>query len=424
MQNKHFNIDIKMAGKRIKALFMSTVLLIGTFSMLLLTGCSSDTGYDDDRISIVCTTFPQYDWLSQIIGDNSDKFRLTLLINGGVDLHSYQPSAKDMTKISSADVFVYVGGESDAWVLDAVRETKNKEMIKVNMMELISDRTKEEEVIEGMQESRFQFRHTHTHSHSADDHSDDHADEHSDDHTADDHADEYTAVDHSDDHADEYTAVDHSDDHADEYTAVDHSDDHSEDNHADDHSLEAGHSHTDEDIEYDEHIWLSLKNAAVLTQYLADIVKDLDKDNSQLYQDNADAYINKLAGLDSDYENVCENSRLKTVIFGDRFPFRYLVDDYGIDYYAAFAGCSAETEASFKTVTFLSGKIDEIGTGSILVIDGSDKRIANTIKGNTSQKNQQILTMDSMQSAGTDDADYTYLNVMSNNLVVLKQALQ
>ena len=205
-----------------------------------------------------------------------------------------------------------------------------------------------------MQESRFQFRHTHTHSHSADDHSDDHADEHSYDHTADDNADEYTVGDHSDEH--------------------------SEDNHADDHSLEAGHSHTDEDIEYDEHIWLSLKNAAVLTQYLADIVKDLDKDNSQLYQDNADAYINKLAGLDSDYENVCENSRLKTVIFGDRFPFRYLVDDYGIDYYAAFAGCSAETEASFKTVTFLSGKIDEIGTGSILVIDGSDKRIANTIK--------------------------------------------
>ena len=253
MQNKHFNIDIKMAGKRIKALFMSTVFLIGTFSMLLLTGCSSDTGYDDDRISIVCTTFPQYDWLGQIIGDNSDKFRLTLLINGGVDLHSYQPSAKDMTKISSADVFVYVGGESDAWVLDAVRETKNNDMIKVNMMELISDRTKEEEVIEGMQESRFQFRHTHTHSHSADDHSDDHADEHSDDHTADDHADEYTAGDNNDDH--------------------------SEDNHADDHSLEAGHSHTDEDIEYDEHIWLSLKNAAVLTQYLADIVKDLDKDN-------------------------------------------------------------------------------------------------------------------------------------------------
>ncbi len=409
MQNKRFNIDIKMAGKRIKALFMSAVLLLGTFSMLLLTGCSSDTGYDDDRISIVCTTFPQYDWLSQIIGDNSDKFRLTLLINGGVDLHSYQPSAKDMTKISSADVFVYVGGESDAWVLDAVRETKNKDMIKVNMMELISDRTKEEEVIEGMQESRFQFRHTHTHSNSADDH----ADEHSDEHTSDDH-------DHSDDHADEHNDEHTSDDYSDEHTT----DEHSGDNHADDHSLEAGHSHADEDIEYDEHIWLSLKNAAVLTQYLADIVKDLDKDNSQLYQDNADAYINQLAGLDSDYENVCENSRLKTVIFGDRFPFRYLVDDYGIDYYAAFAGCSAETEASFKTVTFLSGKIDEIGTGSILVIDGSDKRIANTIKGNTSQKNQEILTMDSMQSARTDDADYTYLNVMSNNLAVLKQALQ
>ena len=297
-------------------------------------------------------------------------------------------------------MFVYVGGESDAWVLDAVRETKNKEMIKVNMMELISDRTKEEEVIEGMQESRFQFRHTHTHSHSADDHSDDHADEHSDDHT--------------------------SDDHSDEYTAGDHSGDHSEDNHADDHSLEAGHSHADEDIEYDEHIWLSLKNAAVLTQYLADIVKDLDKDNSQLYQDNADAYINKLAGLDSDYENVCENSKLKTVIFGDRFPFRYLVEDYGIDYYAAFAGCSAETEASFKTVTFLAGKVDELGVKSVLTMENSDDRIAQTVIENTKAKDQKILQLNSMQSITSDEIKngVTYLSVMEDNLKVLKEALK
>ena len=390
MQNKHFNIDIKMAGKRIKALFMSTVLLIGTFSMLLLTGCSSDTGYDDDRISIVCTTFPQYDWLSQIIGDNSDKFRLTLLINGGVDLHSYQPSAKDMTKISSADVFVYVGGESDAWVLDAVRETKNNDMIKVNMMELISDRTKEEEVIEGMQESRFQFRHTHTHSHSADDHSDDHADEHSDDHTADDNADEYTAGDHSGDH--------------------------SEDNHADDHSLEAGHSHTDEDIEYDEHIWLSLKNAETFCNYITDKLSEIDAENAEIYKQNNHSYVEKLSALDEKYQREISSSKRDVLLFADRFPFRYMTDDYSLTCYAAFPGCSAETQASFETITFLAGKINELGLTSVITIDGSDSKIANTVINETQPKHLNILTLDI-------ENGFTYLSVMENNLENINTAL-
>ena len=318
--------------KHILSAVMSGILLI-----FCLTACSTDSdnlNENNDKLQIVTTIFPEYDWVREILGEKANNAEVTFLLESGVDMHSFQPSVEDILKISECDMFVYVGGESDQWAQDALKEASNKDIVAVNLLEVLGDSVKEEEILEGM--------------------------EHED----------------------------------------------------------------DEESEPDEHVWLSLKNAAVLTQYLADIVKDLDKDNSQLYQDNADAYINKLAGLDSDYENVCENSKLKTVIFGDRFPFRYLVDDYGIDYYAAFAGCSAETEASFKTVTFLSGKIDEIGTGSILVIDGSDKRIANTIKGNTSQKNQQILTMDSMQSAGTDDADYTYLNVMSNNLVVLKQALQ
>ena len=276
---------------------------------------------------------------------------LTLLIDGGVDLHSYQPSAKDMAKISSADMFVYVGGSSDAWVLDAVRETANKNMKKVNMMELLGDRAKEEEVVEGMQSDE------HGHSHTGDDDS-----EHSD--------------------------------------------------------------ASDEDTEYDEHIWLSLKNAKVLTQQLANVIKELDSENADEYQSNADAYIKQLSDLDKEYETVISSSRLDTVVFGDRFPFRYLVDDYNLDYYAAFAGCSAETEASFKTVTFLAGKVDEIGTKVILAIDGSDEKIANTIKDNTKDKNQEILVLDSMQSVKTTESDdYNYINVMVKNLTVLKQAL-
>ena len=181
---------------------------------------------------------------------------------------------------------------------------------------------------------------------------------------------------------------------------------------------------TDEDTEYDEHIWLSLKNAKVLTQQLADVIKELDSENADEYQSNADAYIKQLSDLDKEYETVISSSRLDTVVFGDRFPFRYLVDDYNLDYYAAFAGCSAETEASFKTVTFLAGKVDEIGTKVILAIDGSDEKIANTIKDNTKDKNQEILVLDSMQSAKTTESDdYNYINVMVKNLTVLKQAL-
>lgn len=327
--------------KRIKTLILCVLLCT---TLLTFAGCSNGTDSTGGKINIVCTTYPQYDWIQNIIGEEQDKFNVTLLIDGGVDLHSYQPSAKDMAKISSADMFVYVGGSSDAWVSDAVRETANKNMKKVNMMELLGDRAKEEEVVEGMQ---------------------------------------------SDEHDDTTTSKEES-----------------------------------EDIEYDEHIWLSIKNAKILTQKLADVIKELETDNKEQYQSNADAYIKQLSDLDREYESVIGSSRLKTVVFGDRFPFRYLVDDYNLDYYAAFVGCSAETEASFKTVTFLAGKVDEIGAKVILAIDGSDEKIANTIKDNTKDKNQEILIMDSMQSVNEKESeDYTYINIMIKNLTVLKQAL-
>lgn len=329
--------------KRIKTLILCVLLCT---TLLTFAGCSNGTDSTGGKINIVCTTYPQYDWIQNIIGEEQDKFNVTLLIDGGVDLHSYQPSAKDMAKISSADMFVYVGGSSDAWVSDAVRETANKNMKKVNMMELLGDRAKEEEVVEGMQ-----------------------SDEH--------------------EHDDTTTSREES-----------------------------------EDIEYDEHIWLSIKNAKILTQKLADVIKELETDNKEQYQSNADAYIKQLSDLDREYESVIGSSRLKTVVFGDRFPFRYLVDDYNLDYYAAFVGCSAETEASFKTVTFLAGKVDEIGAKVILAIDGSDEKIANTIKDNTKDKNQEILVMDSMQSVNEKESeDYTYINIMIKNLTVLKQAL-
>lgn len=338
--------------KRLSLIKLESLMLcvILAASLFTFTGCQGNV-QNNGKINIVCTTYPQYNWIQNIIGEESEEFNLTLLVDGGADLHSYQPSAKDMAKISSADMFVYVGGSSDAWVFDAVRETVNKNMKKVNMMELLGDRAKEEEVVEGMQD-----------------------DEHGHSHTA------------------------------------------SEDSHGE-------HEETDE-IEYDEHIWLSVKNAEILVQKLTDVIKELDTDNAEEYQGNVDAYIKQLSDLDKEYESVISAARLKTVVFGDRFPFRYLVDDYNLDYYAAFAGCSAETEASFKTVTFLAGKVDETGTKAILTIDGSDEKLAMTIKDNTKDKNQEILQMDSMQSVKISESeDYNYINVMLKNLTVLKQAL-
>ncbi len=303
-----------------------------------MTGCSSTNGTDTAKYSIVCTTFPQYDWLREIIGENADSFSLMLLLDKGGDLHSYQPTAESIARISSADMFVYVGGESDTWVEDALKGAVNKDMRVVNLMDLLGGMVKEEELVEGMQC---------------------------------------------------YEEAEH------------------------------------EETEYDEHVWLSLKNAAYLTGALSETLQELDAEHAQEYAANAAAYIESLNALDREYADAVKQSEKKTILFGDRFPFRYLTEDYGINYYAAFAGCSTETDASFETITFLSGKADELELHTILAIEGSDQRIAEIIRQNTRSQNQEILTMNSLQSVTAKEIEggFTYLGAMQDNLEVLKKAL-
>ena len=185
-----------------------------------------------------------------------------------------------------------------------------------------------------------------------------------------------------------------------------------------------GHGHAHEE-EADEHVWLSLKNAKTLVAAIADALQELDPDNKSTHAANAAAYIEKLSALDGAYQSAVDGAARKTVLFGDRFPFRYLVDDYGLHYYAAFAGCSAESEASFETVSFLAKKVDELGLPCVLTIEGKNHKIAETIVENTAEKNQKMLTMDSMQSTTSEDVanGTTYLSVMEQNLGVLKEAL-
>lgn len=311
--------------------------------------------------SIVCVTYPEYDWVMNILGDKAANFNVTLLQNNGTDLHSYQASIKDIAKISVCDMLVFVGGESDEWVEKAVAEAKNKNMIVVNMMESLGDKVKEEEIVEGMQ------------------------------------AEEEEEDEHEHEHAD-------------------HDDDHEHD----------GHHHHHDEVEYDEHVWLSLRNAAALVEALAQKIAELDSANAAVYKANADAYAKELLDLDAQCKKAVAAAAKKTILFGDRFPFRYLADDYNLKYYAAFVGCSAETEASFETVIFLAKKVDELGLNAVLTIEKSDKKIAKTIVSNTKKKSAEILEMDSLQSITQKDikAGRSYLSAMKKNLEVLKKALR
>lgn len=292
-----------------------------------------------DKLDIVCTTFPQYDWVMNVLGDRAADATVTLLLDNGVDLHSYQPSAADIAKISACDLFIYVGGESDAWVDDVIAAAANPDIVALSMVASVE--VKEEEVVEGMQ------------------------------------------------------------------------------------TEDEGDASGEEEIEYDEHVWLSLRFAQTITQAIADAIAALDPENGETYEANAAAYIGQLADLDAQYQAMVDSAARKTILFADRFPFRYLADDYGLTYYAAFVGCSAETEASFETIAFLAGKVDELSLPAVLVIEGATHKIAETVVSETKAKDAKILIMNSLQSVTSEDVanGKTYLGVMEDNLVVLTAAL-
>ena len=401
--------------KRSIAPVLAGVLLCSSL-MLTDSAYAADNG-SSEPMQIVATIFPEYDWIKNILGDNPGEAQVTLLLDKGVDLHSYQPSAEDILKISTCDLFVYVGGESDSWVKDALKEAVNEDMIVVNLLDVLGDEVKEEELAEGMQKEE--------HAHDRDD-ADDHDDEMEDRDDADDHDDEMDDRDDADDHDDEMEDHDDADDHDDDMDDHDDADDHDDDiddhDDTDDHEE---HDHYSGEVEYDEHVWLSLRNASVFVDFLADVLEQIDPDNAQNYDENADSYQEKLEILDEEYREAVKQASYSTLLFGDRFPFRYLTDDYDLDYYAAFAGCSAETNASFETVIFLAQKLDELGLPAVLTIEGTDHRVAETIIQNTKKADQAILVVDSMQATTAKDIENgaDYYSIMKNNLEVIKEAI-
>ena len=306
--------------------------------MMMVLGCakkensSANGSTEGKKLSIVTTIFPAYDWVKQVVGDNKN-VDIAFLIDKGVDLHSYQASAADIAKITDSDMFVFVGGESDGWAEDIVKENPNLKYI--SMVDSIGKVALGEELVEGMQKEE---------------------------------------------------------------------------------------GEEEEECAIDEHVWLSLENAKTIVGAIEAKLEEIDPDNKGNYEKNANDYIAKLDALDKEYKDTLSNIQDKTILVGDRFPFRYLVNEYGIKYYAAFKGCDAGSEASFETVKFLANKMDELKLSKIFIIDGSKGDLAKTIVDNTKDKNAKILVLDSMQSTKSSD-NANYIDVMKKNLEVLKEAL-
>ncbi len=307
-------------------------------TIIMLSLCSCGTNVDEhEGLNIVCTAFPQYDFAKNIIGSDDG---LTLLLDDGADLHSYEPTAQDIIRIGSADIFIFVGGASDDWAEGVIRSANNPDLKTIAIMDLV--KTLKEEYVSGMQ----QENHVH-----------EHLDAHSGDHSGE-----------------------------------------------------------------DEHIWLSLKNAVKITESLCEQICEADPENSDKYITNSKNYITELCTLDTEYQKMISASSRKTVLFADRFPFRYLTEDYGLTYFAAFAGCSSESEASFETMAFLIDKTKELDLPYVLTIEGSDGSLAKTVCESTESK---IAVLDSCQSVSMSDIKNgtSYINIMKSNLEVLQEAL-
>ncbi|MBO7639786.1 MAG: zinc ABC transporter substrate-binding protein, partial [Treponema sp.] len=278
-----------------KKIFIISLLAIACIVALVALIALPKSAKKDGKFSVVATIFPLYDWAREV-GAGNEEIEYTLLLNSGSDMHSFQPTVKDIATISSSDLFIYVGGESDKWVDDLLRTAAGKKLKALNLMDFLSSRILEEEIKEGMQVEE-----------------------------------------------------------------------------EEDEEGEEG------ELEYDEHIWLSLKNAVLCVGEIESILSSLDKNNASLYASNAASYIKRLKEVDGQYSDAVKNAGNKTRVFAGRFPFRYLVQDYGLDYFAAFSGCSAETEASFQTVRFLVNKVDGLDLNDVFVLESSDKKIARTV---------------------------------------------
>ncbi len=323
---------------------------------------------DNGKINITTTIFAPYDFVRQIAGE---KVNLSMLLPPGAESHSFEPTPQDIITIQNSDIFIYVGGETDKWVARILQSMNTADMEILSMMDTVD--LVEEEIVEGMED---------------DDHGHDHDGEHHDEEAE---HEEHTDEDHHDEEAEH---EEHTDEH-----------------------------HHEEEIVYDEHVWTSPRNAIKIVQAITNLLCEADSANAEFYQKNATAYIAELTQLDSDFAAVVAAGTRKTIVFGDRFPFRYFADAYGLEYFAAFPGCSTETEPSAATVAFLIRKVRDENIPVVFHIELSNERMADTICEETGAKKLLLHACHNITKRDFDSG-VSYLDLMRQNVGNLRTALQ
>lgn len=315
-----------------------SVIVAGLLILGSLTGCSTEESVSNDKLKIVTTIFPTYDWAKGVLGDKIDDYEVTFLTDSGLELHSYTPSVEDIRKIVEADLFIYVGAQSDLWVDHTLEQVTNENQIRLNLVEIVEGELRAKEIKEGMQVVE---------------------------------------------------------------------DDCCEDDY------------------FDEHVWMSIKNAMMISEQIQNALSEIDPENADIYETNGSEYIEKLGELDGVFRESLAGKDARAVVFPDRFPFLYLFADYDLEYYAAFASCSAESEVSFQTLTYLTQKLNELDSDYVLNVDRTNHDIAQSVISNSKNKNQEILYMSAMENVTEGDVNdgLTYISVMEKNLETLLVAL-
>lgn len=301
-------------------------------AFLLLTACGPAIPEETDRLQIVAAVFPAYDFARAAAGDLAD---VTLLLPPGAESHSYEPTPADILRVQRCDLFIYLGGESDAWV-DTILSAIDFEGEALRMVDCVD--LLEEETVEGMQGG---------------------------------------------------------------------------------HEHEEDHDHLGEVAGMDEHVWTAPANAAAITRIIGDRLSALDPSHKAVYSSNAGAYALQLEELDQDFAAFFDTLPDRTMVFGDRFPLRYFAQAYGLDYYAAFPGCGAQTEPSAATVAFLTEKVRAEDLPAVWYIEFSNHLVADSIAEAAGTASVQFHTCHNVSKADLE-AGATYLSLMRTNLEVLR----
>jgi len=376
------------------------ILLILLISTLFLVACNNQSEEQNEdnagTLRVVTSIFPQFDFVRQIAGD---RVELTMLISPGAESHSFEPTPQDIITLNEADLFIYIGGHAEVWVDSILDSLESETLRSVALIDFVDEILMGEHQHHGHvydcidDDCPTDEAHYHEHDYDNNDHHHDHYHEH--DYDNDHHHDHY--------HGHDYDNNDH---HHDHYHGYDYDNDH----------------HHDQELHEDDHVWTSPRNAIAIVMALADILAALDPDNAYYFHANAASYIAELEELDRAFAEVAEQGARRIVIFGDRFPFRYLMHAYELSFLSAFPGCSADTHASPATITYLIDMITVLDVPVVFYIEFSNRMVADVLVEATGVR---LLEMHSVHNVSHADfeAGVTYLDLMRRNVEHLREAL-